>query len=126
MRRRRPLAIALGLCATGAVAIPAWVALGAPGDRLPDLVADPPEGPYLEVYGGTGTDRLLLRFDGFVHNVGDGAVEMRGDQRSGTTMTRVRQRIQQTGGGTRDAASAAKILYEPQDGHEHWHLKDAA
>ena len=102
------------------------MAFGAPGDRLPNLVADAPESAYLEVYGGTGTDRLLLRFDGFVDNAGQGALEMRGDQRSGTTMTRVRQRISQNGGGSRDQASSAVIVYEPQDGHEHWHLKDAA
>jgi hypothetical protein len=126
MRRRRPLAIALALCATGAVAVPAWIALGAPGDQLPDLVADPPEDPYLEVYGGTGTDRLLLRFDGFVHNAGAGALEMLGGNRSGTAMSLVRQRIRLSAGGTRMQTSGARILYEPQDGHEHWHLKDAA
>jgi len=126
MRRRRALAIALTLCATGAAAVPAWIALGAPGDRLPNLVADPPEGPYLEVYGGTGTDRLLLRFDGFVHNAGIGALEMRGDSRNGTSMADVRQRIYRNSGPPRDDVSAARILYEPEDGHEHWHLKDAA
>src|SRR5262245_53547975 len=63
----------------------AGVALGAPDDRLPDLVADPPGDPYLEAYGGTGRDRRRLRFDGYLHNVGARAPEMRGNERRGTT-----------------------------------------
>ena len=130
MNHRRPLAIAIAVAAVSAAALPALVAFGAPGDQLPDLVADPPENPYLEVYGGTGTPALLLRFDGFVHNIGPGAFEMKGtdpDGQPNPTMTKVQQIVYPAGGGTPTALpSAAAIKFEPQDGHDHFHLKDAA
>jgi hypothetical protein len=45
---------------------------------LPDLVADPPDGIELATDSSTGTNRLLLRFNGYIHNKGPGAVDFRG------------------------------------------------
>ena len=45
---------------------------------LPNLVADPPDNTSLATDSSTGTARLLLRFNGYVHNVGPGAVDFRG------------------------------------------------
>ena len=58
-------------------------------ERLPDLVADPPTNPQLQTYAQPDGNHLLLRFDGYVHNQGQGAFEMRGSARVGQ---RVHQR----------------------------------
>jgi hypothetical protein len=69
----------LGLCLAMAAA-PAIAA----EPRLPNLVADPPNGVILETSttedGLTkeGEAKLLLRFNGYVHNKGPGAVDFRG------------------------------------------------
>ena len=97
-------------------------------DKLPDLVADPPARPILQTYAHPdGTTHLLLRFDGFVHNSGVGALEMRGSDRVGGVMELTQQRIYRTNGTFYDDASRdPEIIWEPDDGHDHWHLKDAA
>jgi Lysyl oxidase/Bacterial Ig domain len=47
---------------------------------LPDLVADPPDGVEVKPYSSEGTTRLLLRFNGYIHNKGPGAVDFRGSR----------------------------------------------
>jgi hypothetical protein len=55
---------------------------------LPNLVADPPNNMILGaesedtegVEGGSSGAQLLLRFDGYVHNVGPGALDFRGER----------------------------------------------
>jgi hypothetical protein len=96
---------------------------------LPDLVADPPgDSAPPQVYTDASGTRLLLRFDGFVHNRGTGALEMRGSSRVGGEMSSVQQRIFDSDGGAVDTVHdpAARILFEPSDGHNHWHLRNAA
>jgi Lysyl oxidase/Bacterial Ig domain len=97
-------------------------------DKLPNLVADPATNPALQTYAyPDGTTHLLLRFDGYIHNKGPGAMEMRGSQRVGTTMTQTAQRIYRTDGSFYDDTSRhADIVWEPADTHNHWHLKAAA
>ena len=93
---------------------------------LPDIVADPP-GPGLmpEVYdNGTG-QRLLIRMNGYVHNRGDGALEIRGSGPSGGSMTTVEQRVYDSSGGFTDVPSPARLWFETTDGHNHWHLMNA-
>jgi hypothetical protein len=52
---------------------------------------------------------------------------MRGSQRVGTSMTLTQQRIYRSNGTFYDDASRdPEIIWEPEDGHDHWHLKDAA
>jgi hypothetical protein len=69
----------LGLC----LAMPAAPALAAE-PQLPNLVADPPSGMILETsttedgLTKAGEAKLLLRFTGYVHNKGPGAVDFRG------------------------------------------------
>jgi PKD repeat protein len=121
--------IAAAACA--AIAFPVVGAFAGPGFDLPDLVADPPERPQLAEYTyPNGTDALLLRFDGFVHNRGVGPLEMRGSSRSGADMTLVRQHARRTGGAleplTPIAGHEATIRYEAEDGHNHWHLREVA
>jgi uncharacterized protein YjdB len=65
---------ALALCATALHA--AARAQGAP--LLPNLVADPPDTQSIATDTSTGKARLLLRFNGYIHNKGPGAVDFRG------------------------------------------------
>src|SRR5690348_11397332 len=60
---------------------PARAAPGPSGTGLlPNLVADPPDGTSLQTDSSSGTARLLLRFNGYVHNRGPGAVDFRGQR----------------------------------------------
>ncbi len=47
---------------------------------LPNLVADPPDSTALATDSSTGTPRLLLRFNGYIHNIGPGALDFRGSR----------------------------------------------
>src|SRR4051812_36696273 len=99
-------------------------------DLLPDLVSDPPSGAYLEVHDyGNGQHELLLRFNGYVHNAGSGALDVRGTHATSDapeTMT-PHQRVYDTGGGFRDdPMPRAQLIYVRADGHNHWHLQNVA
>ena len=118
----------LAVVATLMLVIPLAVATAAPTTPvLPDLVSDPIERPIVQDYSHPdGTDHLLLRFDGYLHNQGPGHVEIRGSSRSGTRMTRVVQRVYKENGTFTDETGRAQYLWEPADGHNHWHLKNAS
>lgn len=95
-------------------------------DVLPDLVADPPTDPVLQTDDEPAEGpRLLLRFNGYVHNAGPGAVEMRANRATASEAMVTSQRIYDAGTGWRDVPSAAEIIFETGDGHQHWHLKNA-
>lgn len=108
-----------------------WAAPAAHGapDLLPDLVGEPPTSPRpLTVERlGDGRDHLLLRFDGTIHNIGPGRLEIRGSQPVNGAMTVSGQRIYGSDGSFRDDNSRhPPIQFENSDGHRHWHLKGAA
>jgi hypothetical protein len=90
----------------------------------PDLVADPPEKPRLEQYAVAGKPpRMLLRFDGHVHNAGAGALEIRRAPDS------VVQRLFEPGaaGVFEDRLLGPdRVKYETTDGHDHFHLQRIA
>lgn len=70
-----------------------------------------------------------MRFDGFVHNRGPGALELNANNRVGAAMTSVTQRIYDSGGGVfEDLAGnpVPQVLSETDDSHNHWHLKHIA
>src|SRR4051812_20315172 len=121
MRRRAAVAVpALALAATLAVAAQA----AAPTLLLPALVADPPARPLLGTYATGGQTRLLLRFDGFVHNVGSGPLDVRAARASADEPLAGVQRVQDDAGGWHDRAlPAGELVYEEADGHHHWHLQ---
>ena len=56
------------------------------GGLLPNLVADPPDNVSLETsttdggLSGTGEPKQLLRFNGYIHNDGEGALDIRGER----------------------------------------------
>ncbi len=62
--------------------------------QLPDLVADPPDGMELVTDSSTGTSRLLLRFNGYIHNKGPGAVDFRGTRTAPTLSKEVAEAVQ--------------------------------
>ena len=88
---------------------------------LPDLVADSPGDGTLEIFSSGLNTRLLLRFDAYVHNRGQAPLEMLGSARTGNRMGQVTQEIQGS-----PVSSSARITFEPEDGHAHWHLANAA
>ena len=115
---RRLLALGIVLLAVPAAAAAAPV--------YPDLVADPPGTPSRpEACSDAGGARLLLRFDGFVHNRGPGPLEIQAGGRNGSTMTSVRQRLLD-GGSSVFEPLTAQVIYETDDTHDHWHLKHIA
>jgi hypothetical protein len=74
----------------------------APADAvevLPDLVADAPSNQQIANYSHPdGTTHLLLRFNGYVHNQGSGAFEMRGSSPVNNEMSTLVQRVYQSVG----------------------------
>ncbi len=51
-----------------------------PEGLLPNLVADPPDNASLTTSSIEGHTRLLLRFNGYIHNDGSGALDIRGSR----------------------------------------------
>lgn len=104
-------------------------------DVLPDLVPVPATNLYIEQTTDSGTPALRLGFDGYVRNMGPGALEIGGTlpvQRDGkTVMLDAYQRVYSgTGAPTqplfRDLRTRPlQIVYETNDHHAHFHLKDA-
>ena len=79
--RRRSVLGLLGVSAAVAIALPIYtMAIGA-SPQAPDLRADPVENIDQPAIASTGlgAGRLLVRFDGFVTNVGEGPLEVSGD-----------------------------------------------
>ena len=111
MSRRRAALPLIVSAALAACAIPI-IAQAAAGNDLPDLRADAPANPYLDVYPD---GRLLLRFDGYVTNVGTGPLDINGNP-NGTMYQRVND------AGTLVNDHVVPVKYETADGHNHFHL----
>jgi hypothetical protein len=111
-RRRAVLSLVLA-AASCAAAIP-LVGLAAPSAGYPDLRSDAPRGPFTAQSG----NRLLLRFDGFVTNVGSGPLDVTGNPSVGGGM---KQRVHQ-GGNSWSVVGSPEVRYESADGHNHFHL----
>ncbi|MGA9285196.1 MAG: lysyl oxidase family protein [Solirubrobacteraceae bacterium] len=120
-----------------------------PTPQLPDLVADPPDNISLAQSEETPTQEhmkaeLLLRFNGYLHNKGPGALDFRGMRSAPTNPSEpaspqmgVFQRIYEypstegpppTAETTphKDDPSNGVMEYVTADGHEHWHLQHVA
>lgn len=90
-------------------------------DKLPDLAIDRIRNIKIEI---TSDGRRLLRFTTIIVNIGAGAFEVHGQRpNTSTTYMSTSQRIYDSSGGYRDAATAAQMIYSG-DGHNHWHLVD--
>ena len=95
---------------------------------LPDLVSDPPvpQGEP-EVVNWDGKDMLVLRFEGYVTNLGDGPLDLTGNPQlsdpADPTSHDVWQRVR-TSTGDWVKLTRPPVLYETADGHNHFHLKE--
>ena len=88
---------------------------------LPDLVSDPPRPSFFnELNTPDGRTRLVVTFDGYVHNVGEGALDVVGNPQD---IEGMRQRVQ-SGEGWEDVG-APTVRFETDDGHNHFHLIEA-
>ena len=87
------------------------------------------EGPgvYYDTEAGLGNGTLLVRFDGFVTNVGLGPVELRGNpQLSQSAPGGVKQYARPGFGQEATVAVATpEVKFEAADSHNHWHLMRA-
>ena len=117
---RLAISIFLGALALLALAVPHAQA-GVTGQR-PDLVADPPARVSIDQLDVEGSERRLIRFDGFIRNsLLGGMLEIQAsDARDGRMST-----VEQVIGGSRRPLGG-RVVYETSDGHNHWHLQEAA
>ncbi len=113
------------------------------------MVADPPDNVSISVSQETPTGepaaaKLLLRFNGYLHNKGPGALDFRGKRATpgdpknlASPPMEVSQRIYEyetTSGPPptseetphREEQSNSKMEYVNADGHHHWHLQHVA
>lgn len=122
---------ALPACAlvAGLIAASAGMSAGAENSpALPDLIADPATGPIAVIYQDESGTRRLLRFNGYIHNTGQGALELRGSKPVDGEMSVVEQGVYRSEAGFDDLVNvpAPRVIFEPTDGHDHWHLRNAA
>ncbi len=74
------LGVAAALACAALLAVALRDASASGPTLLPNLVADPPDNISLATDSSTGVNRLLLRFNGYVHNTGPGALDFRGSR----------------------------------------------
>jgi hypothetical protein len=133
----------IGTLASAAIAcalvlvLPCSAAVAAP-DLLPDLVATAPTNPQFDLKQlDDGQTHLLLRFDADLRNIGPGPLEVGGSNPVNGVMQSSWQRIYQdgfyqSGDGDRstphrDVTSTHPVIkFESADGHNHWHVQNAA
>jgi hypothetical protein len=127
MRNRFAPGAVLALALLGLLPVP--VPAQAASDLLPDLVAEPPAYPVPAQVErlADGREHLVIRFDGWIHNIGAGPLEIFGRQPVNGTMTITGQRIYRTDASFHDETGRHPVLrYENTDAHKHWHLQGAA
>jgi hypothetical protein len=113
--------LVIGLVAFVTTSVPAGA------HDLPDLVADPPENPELQVDSDeSGEERLLLRFDGHVHNAGAGPLEVRRQSGAVEQILRDGATLEQDPLDPSNLLSPDAMKFENTDGHNHFHLQRIA
>ena len=129
--RPRRILVLIGCAGAAVAAVPLYALAAADVSRAPDLRADPVERiDQPAVYAGPGANRLLVRFDGFVTNVGEGPLEIRGDPRVAQTAPGgVKQYAlatgQPAGAVPGEAVATPEVAFETDDSHDHFHLMRA-
>jgi len=123
-RARMPFAAMIALSLTAGVAPTPGLAQSETGPTgLPDLVSDPAFIWVEQVRTNPVDGRIMstLAFDGILHNIGAGALDLAGNpQIEGG----VKQRV--FDGDQWEDVGAPPVEYETDDGHNHFHLMDAA
>gem|GEM_PF-1034428 len=119
-RARAAVAIALVLALSALVA-PTGDARQSSASLLPDLISDPPRPSFLnEITTSVGETRLVVTFDGYVHNIGEGALDVVGNPQLPDGM---KQRV--FNGSTWEEVGSPTVRFETDDGHNHFHLIEA-
>ena len=126
---RRSAVLGLLAVAGAAAASLPLVATAGPGAQAPDLRADPVEGiEGPQVYSDTGVygaGRLLVRFEGYVTNIGQGPLEVSGNPQNGSVRQRAWTTVQGPGDDPSVEVANPEVVFEAADGHNHFHLKSA-
>ena len=112
---------------------PACVTVGAaPGDLLPDLRSDPPGPGRQHMTVGDAqfpelADRLLLKFDGYVTNVGTGPLHVTGNPQHQDPDDLNSHDVWQWVRGSNESLRPLRrvpIQFETDDDHNHFHLME--
>lgn len=140
-RRQKTVLGLMGSAAAMASALAITATSATPPAKLPDLVSQPPANPYFGYWDEIAEEpRLLLRFDGFVANDGAGPLDVQGDPRTGKLTqylwkgSTFEERVLAAAGRpdiwepvTTDLhPRSPDVVYDPGDGHEHWHVQRIA
>lgn len=123
LNRRSAGGLAVAVVVAGSVLIGGQplVEAGQRTNGLPDLISDPPRPRYLkEIIGADGDPRLVVTFDGYIHNIGDGPLEVVGNPQLEKGMVQ-RVRID----GEWQEVGFPTVYFENDDGHNHFHLIEA-
>jgi len=116
----RWLAVALAVSVAGVLAVPARTSAQDPQavPGLPDLISDRPFIWFDKVVENPdGTLSRVLAFDGYLHNVGEGSLDLLGNPQIAGD---VKQRV--FDGESWEEVGAPTVRYETTDGHNHFHL----
>lgn len=117
----RTLAVVTAATVGASALIAPTVGAGQARNGLPDLISDPPRPAFLkELRGGDGQLQLVLTFDGYVHNIGTGPLDVVGNPQEPNGMV---QRVREDGEWRE--VSTPTVRYETEDGHNHFHLIEA-
>ncbi|WP_217921846.1 lysyl oxidase family protein [Miltoncostaea oceani] len=124
-RPRRAVLATLGVAAAAAAGLTVLATTVTSAPNLPDMISEAPGAPGTQIYRD---GRLLVRFDGFVTNSpsAPAPLEIRALNPNGAG---IMQSVQQRVGGAAvppPAGVPPTVRFEVADGHNHYHLKNAA
>jgi hypothetical protein len=95
----------------------------APGQLLPDLDQQTPNGLTMARSGSGRKRRFWLGFQSAVRNIGDGALNLAGERTSTKTPDmKVQQLIDRGDGGQDVVPTTDRMRYAISPDHRHWHL----
>lgn len=89
-----------------------------PASVIPNLRTTPPAGMHI---AKPADGKQWLRFNAIVVNAGPGRVEVNARRRLGTKATQAYQ-VFRRGSRIVAARRAGRLVWDPRDGHKHWHF----
>ncbi len=98
------------LTAAALVAGGAWhSARAAETPLLPRLEAETPDGAYFETNSFEHRNRLLLKFNGYIHNGGRGAIDIRGERAAPNVQPATEKQVEQDRSEERETLSESEL-----------------
>ena len=118
-----PVSALAALAVVSVIATPLGVAQSSVGPMgLPDLISDPPAVRIeRDLHDADNNVIHVIAFDGLLHNIGTGALEVSGNPQIEGDVT---QRV--FDGSEWTSVATPRVQYETDDGHNHFHLMEAA